>query len=58
MAPGSSLRRWHGPYVRALPSDPWGNPYLYRQPGAEGKAFDLTSYGRDGRPGGGDDITN
>ncbi|WP_051293712.1 type II secretion system major pseudopilin GspG [Pseudoduganella violaceinigra] len=48
---------WHGPYMRkGVPNDPWGNPYQYHQPGAEGREFDIMSMGRDGRPGGtGDD---
>lgn len=53
--------RWDGPYLKkALPLDPWGNPYVYRVPGQRGE-FDLLSYGRDGQPGGADeaaDITN
>lgn len=45
-----------GGYVRRLPDDPWGNPYQYRRPGREGRAFDLYSFGADGREGGdGDD---
>ena len=52
---------WKGPYLKKIiPSDPWGNAYVYRQPGAKGE-FDLVSYGRDGKPGGtGEDadITN
>jgi general secretion pathway protein G len=52
---------WKGPYLRkAIPPDPWGKPYLYRQPGTRHE-FDLVSYGRDGKPGGtGEDadITN
>lgn len=51
---------WHGPYLKkAVVNDPWGNPYVYEFPGehnAEG--YDLTSYGPDGKAGGGDDITN
>ncbi|MCD9026841.1 type II secretion system major pseudopilin GspG [Luteimonas sp. BDR2-5] len=44
--------RWNGPYLRgAVPLDPWGNPYVYRVPGARGD-YDLISFGRDGRPGG------
>lgn len=45
---------WNGPYLRGgLPKDPWGNDYFY-QPGD--KDFVLTSYGKDGTPGGeGDD---
>src|SRR5919198_3755611 len=43
---------WNGPYLKkALPSDPWGRPYVYRVPGQKGE-FDLYSLGRDGRPGG------
>lgn len=40
-----------GGYVRRLPDDPWGRPYLYLQPG-EHSAFDIWSLGADGRPGG------
>ena len=44
--------RWSGPYLRkSVPLDPWGNPYVYRSPGAQGD-YDLISYGKDGRPGG------
>lgn len=53
--------KWQGPYLKkAVPPDPWGKPYLYKQPG-EHSEFDLYSYGKDGQPGGtGDnvDITN
>lgn len=48
----SGLRKWQGPYLaKAVPPDPWGNPYHYKQPGDHGD-FDLYSYGRDGKPGG------
>lgn len=44
--------RWAGPYLkRALPADPWGRPYLYKHPGEHGDV-DLSSLGRDGKPGG------
>lgn len=44
--------RWNGPYLEsAAPNDPWGNPYVYRVPGANGD-YDLFSYGKDGKPGG------
>jgi general secretion pathway protein G len=48
--------KWSGPYLaKAVPADPWGRAYVYRQPGQHGD-YDLLSYGRDGRPGGdGDD---
>ena len=45
-----------GGFVKRLPNDPWGNPYRYAAPGADGRAFDIFSYGADGRQGGeGDD---
>ncbi len=49
-----------GGYIRRLPTDPWGNPYQYRQPGTRG-AFDVFSHGADGAEGGegdGADIGN
>lgn len=48
--------RWAGPYLsKAVPLDPWGHAYVYRSPG-EHAEYDLSSLGRDGRPGGaGDD---
>lgn len=53
--------RWDGPYLKkAVPVDPWGKPYLYRNPGERGE-IDLFSFGRDGQPGGdgdGADIGN
>ena len=42
-------------FVKRLPDDPWGNPYRYAAPGGEGRAFDIYSYGADGREGGEDD---
>ena len=43
---------WNGPYLKkAVPLDPWGKPYLYKVPGEKGD-YDLTSYGKDGAPGG------
>ena len=47
------LARWNGPYLqKAIPPDPWGNSYAYRIPGRNGKEFDLSSFGEDGRAGG------
>jgi len=44
--------RWQGPYLKkAVPNDPWGNPYQYRSPGEHGE-LDLYSLGKDGQPGG------
>lgn len=48
----SDAASWDGPYLpKEVPMDPWGNPYVYTVPGAE-EAFDLISYGADGKPGG------
>lgn len=41
-----------GGYVRRLPEDPWGHEYQYRRPSAHGQAFDVWSFGADGREGG------
>ena len=38
-------------YMDRLPSDPWGRPYQYLQPGVHGD-FDVFSYGADGVAGG------
>ncbi len=44
--------RWQGPYLKKMPPpDPWGNPYVYRNPGSNGD-FDILSLGKDGAPGG------
>ncbi|ANQ85260.1 general secretion pathway protein G [Azoarcus olearius] len=61
MSAPNGVNRWAGPYLRkAVPADPWGAAYQYRQPGEHGE-YDLFSYGTDGQPGGdGDaaDVTN
>jgi general secretion pathway protein G len=46
-------RTWNGPYLKGsvVPTDPWGQPYLYRSPGEHG-AYDVISYGSDGQEGG------
>ena len=52
-APSDSAQ-WLGPYLArdALPTDPWGRPYVYAA--SEGSDhFVITSYGSDGQPGGG-----
>jgi len=52
----AAAEKWNGPYLnKGLPLDPWGHAYVYASPGSKGD-FDITSYGRDGQPGGeGDD---
>ena len=51
----SSNPRWDGPYLpKAIPMDPWGNPYVYITPGEDGNPYKIMSYGSDGKPGGTD----
>ena len=40
-----------GGYIKKLPDDPWGRPYLYASPGQHG-TFDISTLGADGAPGG------
>lgn len=40
-----------GGYLKKVPVDPWGNPYVYLSPGIHGE-YDIISYGADGEPGG------
>ncbi len=56
----SNAPSWKGPYLtKGIPSDPWGNPYIYSCPGKNNPSrFDLMSMGPDGRVGGDDDISN
>jgi len=51
---GADAARYRkGGYVKLLPDDPWGRPYIYRYPGDNG-VYDILSYGSDGEPGGED----
>jgi type II secretion system protein G len=54
----TTVETWKGPYLKdGLPKDPWGNPYVYRQPGKlNADGADVLSFGPDQRDGGGDDI--
>ena len=52
VAKPASASNWSGPYLKkAVPSDPWGRPYVYRLPGEKAE-FQLMSLGRDGKQGG------
>jgi general secretion pathway protein G len=51
--PPGDLNGWRGPYTqKELPTDPWGNEYVYESPGSGGEDFVIASYGADGAPGG------
>jgi general secretion pathway protein G len=57
----SGLDKWREPYLRRsqIPKDPWGNEYVYKQPGQYNEySYDLYSKGADGQQGGEDDIGN
>ena len=46
------IKNWKpGGYMDRVPQDPWGNPYLYLNPGNKGE-IDIYTLGRDGQPGG------
>jgi general secretion pathway protein G len=49
----TGVPNWNGPYWKknTLPKDPWTNEYKYASPGQHG-AYDLWSYGADGKEGG------
>jgi general secretion pathway protein G len=59
--PAGSEGKWSGPYVKETDlKDAWGNDYRYSVPG-QGKPYDLTSFGADGKEGGegeNRDVTN
>jgi general secretion pathway protein G len=60
---GELAKHWRkGGYLEKgkVPLDPWENEFIYLSPGVNGD-FDLSSYGKDGQPGGEDvnaDINN
>jgi general secretion pathway protein G len=41
-------RRWKQ-LMKTVPVDPWGNEYVYRNPGKGGAAFEIYSLGPDGK---------
>ncbi|NKJ09007.1 type II secretion system major pseudopilin GspG [Rhizobium sp. SG741] len=45
--------KWNGPYLKQSGAfaDAWGTAYQYKSPGDK-KPFEITSFGRDGKPGG------
>ena len=47
---GPTPANWR-PYLDKLPTDPWGQPYKYVNPGVKGE-IDVFSFGADGQAGG------
>lgn len=47
---GQIPQNWR-PYLDKLPADPWGNAYIYMNPGLKGE-IDVLSFGADGQAGG------
>jgi general secretion pathway protein G len=47
-----NVKNWNpGGYLDNIPKDPWGNPYIYRNPGTQGE-IDILTLGADGVEGG------
>lgn len=47
-----NIKNWKtGGYLPRVPKDPWGNPYLYLNPGNNSE-IDVYTLGADGKPGG------
>ena len=53
---GPQAPKWR-PYLDKLPTDPWGRPYQYLNPGVHGPV-DVLSLGSDGQPGGDGDAAD
>jgi general secretion pathway protein G len=52
MVAPTGATKWQGPYLKkAVPADPWGNPYIYKL-SSSGKDAEILSLGADGQPGG------
>jgi len=52
------IRSYDGPYLpKPVAEDAWGNPYLYKTT-SDDNAYDIISYGKDGKEGGEDTATD
>lgn len=52
VAKPASVNGWNGPYIKGgLPSDPWGKPYTFSSPAANG-GIEILTLGADGIAGG------
>lgn len=55
--PPAGVAGWKGPYLKRVPVDPWGRPYVYQVGGPKGGGgYTLLCLGADGKGGTGDDI--
>jgi general secretion pathway protein G len=46
----ASEPNWHGSYLKkGIPPDPWGNAYVFKSPGENGREYEIVSYGGDGQ---------
>jgi general secretion pathway protein G len=52
VSPPSGSDNWNGPYLDAVPKDPFDNAYMYANPGTRGKDIDVFTYGADKASGG------
>ena len=52
--------KWHGPYLDAVPLDPWQHEYIYKSPGPSGNpdSFSITSTASPDNTDGAQDITD
>ena len=53
------VKGWNGPYLKdvsIVPKDPWEHDYVYKQPGENGRDYDIISPGPDGQMGTADDV--
>jgi len=53
------IKGWNGPYLKdvtTVPKDAWDHDYVYKQPGENGRDYDIVSSGPDGQMGTADDI--
>jgi len=48
--------QWAGPYIKEIPQDNFKQDFVYRQPGEDGKDYDLFSKGPNKQEGDDDDI--
>lgn len=47
---------WHGAYMKKeVHGDPWNHAYVYNSPGADGREYEIISYGADNQANGSDE---